>query len=49
MVGAEKSWGHRWELKRIKLGQRFYRRLMKRVLERDGWRCQKRHGAPPHE
>ncbi len=28
-------------MKRIKLGKRIYRRLMKRVLERDGWRCQK--------
>ena len=27
--------------KRIKLGQRAYRRLMKRIFERDGWRCQK--------
>jgi len=27
--------------KRIKLGKQFYRRLMKRVLERDGWRCRK--------
>ena len=27
-------------VKRIKLGQQIYRRLMKRVLERDGWRCQ---------
>jgi len=26
---------------RIKLGKQIYRRLMKRVLERDGWRCQK--------
>ena len=29
------------KLKRIKLGKQVYRRLMKRVLERDGWRCQK--------
>ena len=29
------------ELKRIKLGQRVYRRLMKRVLQRGGCRCQK--------
>src|SRR5438876_12354807 len=29
------------KLKRIKLGQRAYRRLMKRIFERDGWRCQK--------
>jgi 5-methylcytosine-specific restriction endonuclease McrA len=29
------------KVKRIKLGKRIYRRLMKRVLERDGWRCQK--------
>ncbi len=28
-------------VKRIKLGKRIYRRLMKRVLDRDGWRCQK--------
>jgi 5-methylcytosine-specific restriction endonuclease McrA len=26
---------------RIKLGKQIYRRLMTRVLERDGWRCQK--------
>jgi 5-methylcytosine-specific restriction endonuclease McrA len=26
--------------KRIKLGKRAYRLLMKRILERDGWRCQ---------
>ena len=25
----------------IKLSRQVYRRLMKRVLERDGWRCQK--------
>ena len=25
---------------RIKLGKQVYRRLMKRVLERDEWRCQ---------
>ena len=29
------------KVKRIKLGIRAYRRIMKRVLERDGWRCQK--------
>jgi 5-methylcytosine-specific restriction endonuclease McrA len=29
------------EIKRIKLGKQIYRRLMKRVLERDGWRGQK--------
>ena len=29
------------KVKRIKLGKMVYRRLMKRVLERDGWRCQK--------
>jgi 5-methylcytosine-specific restriction endonuclease McrA len=29
------------KVKRIKLGQQAYRRLLKRVLERDGWRCQK--------
>ena len=28
-------------IKRIKLGKQIYRRLMKKVLERDGWRCQK--------
>jgi 5-methylcytosine-specific restriction endonuclease McrA len=28
-------------VRRIKLGPRIYRRLMKRVLERDNWRCQK--------
>jgi 5-methylcytosine-specific restriction endonuclease McrA len=28
------------KVKRIKLGRQVYRRLMKRVLERDGWRCQ---------
>ena len=27
--------------KRIKLGKQIYRRLMKRVMERDGWRCRK--------
>jgi 5-methylcytosine-specific restriction endonuclease McrA len=27
--------------KRIQLGKQAYRRLLKRVLERDGWRCQK--------
>ena len=30
------------KVKRIKLGKQVYRRLMKRVLERDGWRCRKR-------
>jgi 5-methylcytosine-specific restriction endonuclease McrA len=29
------------KVKRIKLGHQVYRRLMKLVLERDGWRCQK--------
>ena len=29
------------KVKRIRLGKQIYRRLMKRVLERDGWRCQK--------
>jgi hypothetical protein len=29
------------KVNRIKLGQHINRRLMKRVLERDGWRCQK--------
>jgi len=29
------------KVKRIKLGKQVYRRLMKLVLERDGWRCQK--------
>jgi 5-methylcytosine-specific restriction endonuclease McrA len=29
------------KVKRIKLGKQIYQRLMKRVLERDGWRCQK--------
>jgi 5-methylcytosine-specific restriction endonuclease McrA len=29
------------KIKRIKLGWQIYRRLIKRVLERDGWRCQK--------
>ena len=29
------------KVKQIKLGERLYRRLMKLVLERDGWRCQK--------
>ena len=28
-------------MKRIKLGKQVYRRLMKKVLERDGWRCQR--------
>jgi 5-methylcytosine-specific restriction endonuclease McrA len=29
------------KVKRIQLGKQAYRRLLKRVLERDGWRCQK--------
>ena len=29
------------KVKQIKLGKQIYRRLMKPVLERDGWRCQK--------
>jgi 5-methylcytosine-specific restriction endonuclease McrA len=29
------------KVKRIKLGKQAYHRLMKRVLERDGWRCRK--------
>jgi 5-methylcytosine-specific restriction endonuclease McrA len=29
------------KVKRIKLGPRVYRRLMKKVLGRDQWRCQK--------
>jgi hypothetical protein len=29
------------KVKPIKLSRQVYRRLMKRVLERDGWRCQK--------
>ena len=29
------------KVKRIKLGKQVYRRLMKRVLERDSWRCRK--------
>ena len=29
------------KVQRIKLGKQIYRRLMKRVLERDEWRCQK--------
>lgn len=29
------------KVKRIKLRKQIYRRLMKRVLERDGWRCQR--------
>jgi 5-methylcytosine-specific restriction endonuclease McrA len=29
------------KIQRIKLGRQIYRRLMKRVLERDEWRCQK--------
>jgi len=29
------------KVKRIKLGKQVYRRLTRRVLERDGWRCQR--------
>jgi len=29
------------KMKRIKLGKQVYRRLMKMVLKRDNWRCQK--------
>jgi 5-methylcytosine-specific restriction endonuclease McrA len=29
------------KVKRIKLGPRIYKRLMKKVLERDQWKCQK--------
>ena len=29
------------KVKRIKIDKRAYRRLLKRVLERDDWRCQK--------
>jgi len=29
------------KVKRIKLGRRVYGRLMRRVLERNGWRCQR--------
>ena len=29
------------KIKRIKLGIRAYRRITKRILERDDWRCQK--------
>jgi 5-methylcytosine-specific restriction endonuclease McrA len=29
------------KVKRIKLGPRIYRRLMKKVLERDQWKCQR--------
>ena len=29
------------KVKRIKLGKQVYRRLTKRVLERDGWRCRR--------
>jgi 5-methylcytosine-specific restriction endonuclease McrA len=29
------------KVKPIRLSRQVYRRLMKRVLERDGWRCQK--------
>ncbi len=29
------------KVKRIKLGKQVYQRIMKRVLERDGWRCRK--------
>jgi 5-methylcytosine-specific restriction endonuclease McrA len=28
-------------VKRIKVGKQAYRRLLKRVMDRDGWRCQK--------
>ena len=29
------------KVKRIKLGKQVYRRLMKRVFERDDWRCRR--------
>ncbi len=29
------------KVERIKLGKQIYKRLMKRVLERDGWRCRR--------
>jgi 5-methylcytosine-specific restriction endonuclease McrA len=29
------------KVKRIRLGKQVYRRLLKRVLERDAWRCQR--------
>ena len=29
------------KIKRIKLGPRIYKRLMKKVLERDNWQCQR--------
>jgi 5-methylcytosine-specific restriction endonuclease McrA len=29
------------KIRRIKVGKQAYRRLFKRVLERDSWRCQK--------
>jgi len=29
------------KVKRIKVGRQIYRRLIKNVLERDGWRCQR--------
>jgi hypothetical protein len=29
------------KIRRIQLGKQAYRRLLKRVLERDGWRCPK--------
>jgi 5-methylcytosine-specific restriction endonuclease McrA len=29
------------KVKRIRVGKQAYRRLLKRVMERDGWRCQK--------
>ena len=29
------------KVKRIKVGKQAYRRLLKRAMERDGWRCQK--------
>ena len=28
-------------VRRIKVGKQAYRRLLKRVMDRDGWRCQK--------
>jgi len=28
-------------IRRIKVGKQAYRRLVKRVMDRDGWRCQK--------
>ena len=29
------------KVRRIKVGKQAYRRLLTRVMERDGWRCQK--------